>query len=351
MTVMKAPALAEALPPVVFLAPSPEATLEFGVADPILVHLQTLGEMGLGHVQAGEESAALQVRDMARHRTHTDTADEITLAVMEAQLARGDAATGSARLGEISPNMKAWGILKMQKYGLRPQRWQELRYPLENAWQQYNLRQQREIITDLLAMGEYHCATHFANRMAPGDSVQIEREARRDTLIAIAHHQANNGDVQSGLALVAELQQEAETALGNIILERMNLPEYPENPEDSAALTDVTIRHSEYANAYNTAEMHAIALRAYQTTTRAEQLLARAAFYNEDPNLRHHQARARGVLDATLLNLSLHATAPRAASQPESPRAERGLLTSATGLVMKGVRRAAARLSRFTRPI
>ncbi|HSX34875.1 MAG TPA: hypothetical protein VLF62_04495 [Candidatus Saccharimonadales bacterium] len=349
MTVMKAPTPASPLVPQARLEAAPIAA-DIGPVDPTAYfeHLEGLGEIGKQHARAGEEFAALMVRDQVRHPNYTDPADEITLAVMDLQLTRGDVKAGSATMREVSENMAAWGVLKLLKHGVRPQDWQTLRYPLENTWGQYNLRQQGEIIDDLLAIGEYRCAVHFANLMAPADSVPEERQVRRETIIGIARHQADYGDPQGGINTLAQLQVEAEEALGNVIVERMDVPEYPSTREEAAALYDINARHHEYTEALNAAEMHIIALRAHQSVGLAHNLLARAAFFADDHRETH--ALARQVLNTTIADMNLYEPAPRVTGLAEPTPVERNILSRGGSMAMNGLRRVVSRLRRYQRP-
>jgi hypothetical protein len=305
-----------------------------------IAYLESLEATAKEHAGAGADDIALMLRNHAYDPIYTDPADEITLAVMDAQLARGETAEGSSRFAEISPNMRPRGVIILLKHGVQPQGWQTANYRLEDSWHQYSLRQQGEVITDLLAMGEYRCAAHFANLMTPANSVPEQRSAQRETIISIAHHQAEfGGDPQAGIDTLLALQQEAEAALNTIIEERMRLPEYAANEAEAATLADVTARYDEYTDTYNRCDIHIITLRAQQSESLGAQLLERAAFYDDDTL--HYRKRAKLALKATLADLRIYEPAPRLAQPVEQTPVERNLLARASTVALSGARRAA----------
>jgi len=306
-------------------------------------HLEYLGETGKQLAYTGQDDAALAVRAEAENTYYTDPADEITLAVMEHRLGRGDTGEGVAAFDQISPNMRPWGIIKMLKHDVEPHQWQLLRYPLENSWAQYNLRQQREIIGDLLAMQEYDAAIHYANRMVPEDAIPPERRARRDTLIDIAHYRADYGDVQGGLDMLANLQAEAEAGLNGLIEQRMNLPEDPG--------ANILLEEQDLTDTYNLAEMHTIAVRAHQSASHAGALLGRAAFYGENANDQKYRTMAASLLGTTITNLQLYEPPTPLASrhvqtEQRSKIGEHSLLDRARKLALRGMRRVLQHLRR-----
>lgn len=338
MTVMESPAPVQRLSPAVFH----EADRAAVSVDPTayFTYLDLLGEDGVAYARAGELNAALAVRDQVRHAEYTDPADEIGLAIMDARLADGEIAAGKAAFIGISPNMRPWAVIKMLKHGVQPRAWQTATYRLDDAWHQYNLRQQGEIVQDLLATGEYDTALHFAGLMAPEDSMPEERRAQRQTtaIIDVAHHQAlHGGDTQAAINTLHELKLQAENQLNTLIEERMRLPEYASNEEEAALLAETQARYEKHLETYNLCDMHVIALRARQSAKLGEQLLQRSAFYGDDHN-REYRTLAEDVL------AGMSAGTVAAPRSTEKTPDESGWLHRAGTVALRGLRVMASRL-------
>jgi hypothetical protein len=265
--------------------------------------LERLSELGKQHARAGNEETAHALRAQATDPTFTDPADEITLAVMEHRLASGQVFPGRISFTELSHNMRAWGVIKLQKYGLSVCAWHEEAYALEKYWRQYNIRQQQEIINELLVAGDTPRALHFARQIAPPvHSHPTERRAQEDTIIRIAHYQARRGDVHGGLEILTQLEADAEEALNQDLERGMFLPEHPANDSEAAALRQHAANQAEHTRTYNLARMHAIALRAHQSVRFAVSQLEIASFYGDDHRRIFH-TMARRVLASTLANI------------------------------------------------
>jgi hypothetical protein len=267
--------------------------------------LEVLSAIGKQHAANGNIIDALAARQQAQDKIFADPAAEIDLAIIDAGFAENDGLTSWMAFGRLPHTMRAWGMVKMARHGHHPEP-EVLPPQLEDVWHQFNLRQQREIITDLLAAGDSGQALELARRIvSPGRShTYWHHRTQENALIQIAEHHADNGDVPRGLEIVDQMAAEAEAGLNTLIDEGMNLSYASTDPADQEAVRRHERRHNELTITLAHAQGTAISLRARRSARFALQQMDRSAFYGDDHN-RISNIVARRQLANTFARLGL----------------------------------------------
>ncbi|HSW99303.1 MAG TPA: hypothetical protein VLF71_05725 [Candidatus Saccharimonadales bacterium] len=264
---------------------------------PLDERLGILAAVGIQQARGGDIKGAQATRAAAKSPFLTDAHDEIGLALIDAHFAAHpeDSIDSYMVLASISKKMKAWGILKMNNHGHHPDTSILGQCTIETMWPCFNVRQQREIIRDVLSGGDTARALQLARCMAPEGSSSRKRRAQEDTVVGIANWQADTGDVEGGLATLEEERAAAEVAFNEAVEEGARLAAGQDQFGHNIRRRRNSHAQYEQTERYNRMIAHSMALDVRRHPQEVLRQLNQAIFYGDDAG-RTGQNSARRIV-------------------------------------------------------